>query len=182
VCLYQARTSRSGTHRCTIFGLVVLSNKRRWTLTLLTSSIILARMLSPTDFRYSIRKTLQYSCTLLLFRIRSLTSSIHLRNVMNSSLLDRLRKSSLSSSRRVQCLDIHPLRLGLAQISLLPCLFLHHYLDVHLNVLCVLLLYRAFLDELFPVPSVMFSRMLYYPSLRANPDWTRLQGMERAQI
>ena len=130
--------------------------------------MILACMLSPTDFRYSIRKTLQYSCTLLLFRIRSLTSSIHLRNVMNSSLSDRLRKSSLSSSRRAQCLDIqlaiHPLRLGPAQISLLPCPLLHHCPDVHLSSVCVLLFYRAFLDEFFPMPSVMFSRMLYHPS------------------
>jgi hypothetical protein len=112
----------------------------------------------------------RYSCPLLLFRIRSLTSSIHLRNVMNSSLSDRLRKSSLSSSRRAQCPDIqlaiHPLQLGLAQISLLPCPFLHHCPDVHLSVVCVLLFsfYSAFLDEWFPMPSVMFSRMLYHPS------------------
>src|SRR5271154_1839635 len=36
--------------------------------------------------------------------------------------------------------------------------------DVHLSVLCVLPLYRAFLDELFSIPSVMSSRMLYHPS------------------
>jgi len=57
-----------------------------------------------------------------------------------------------------------PSTVGPVQINLLPCPFLHHYPDVHLSVFCVVLLYRAFLDELFPMLSVMFSRMLYHTS------------------
>jgi hypothetical protein len=49
---------------------------------------------------------------------------------------------------------------GPAQISLLPCSLHHPPLDVQLSVVCVILLYRTILDELFPMLSVKFSRML----------------------
>ena len=48
---------------------------------------------------------------------------------------------------------------GPAQISLLPC-SLHHPPDVHLSVVCVILPYHTIPGELFPMLSVMFSRML----------------------
>ena len=46
------------------------------------------------------------------------------------------------------------------QVSLVPCPFFHHFPDVLLCGICVFFFNRTVLDELFPMPLIMLSRMM----------------------
>jgi len=84
---------------------------------------------------------------------------------MMSSLVQRTRRSSLSSPRNVQCLFSDQLSAFAVHSGVLPCPFCQHCGDVLLRGISVFLLHRAFLNELLSVPPVMFSRMFGYVSL-----------------
>ena len=81
---------------------------------------------------------------------------------MMSSLVQCIRRLSLSSLKNVQCLFFNQLSAFAVHSKVLSCSFCQHHKDILLYKINIFLLYCIFLNELLSVLSVMFSRMLRY--------------------